>query len=53
MIKSSEEFNSEKVIRNIGYLCGEELEDLPYWKTINNYLKRLKLDELQKVIIVG
>jgi len=53
MGKSSERFNSEKVIRNIGYLCGEELEELPYWETINNYLKRLKLDELQKVIIVG
>ena len=33
MSKSSEEFNSEKVIRNIGYLCSEELEDLPYWET--------------------
>lgn len=53
MRKSSKEVNYEKVIRNIGYLCGEELEELPYWETINNYLKRLKLDELQKVIIIG
>ena len=51
MRKSSEEFNSDKVIQNIGYLCDEELEELPYWKTINNYLKRLEADELQKVII--
>ena len=21
-------------------LCGEELRELPYWETINNYLKR-------------
>lgn len=53
MRKSSKEVNYEKVIRNIGYLCGEELEELPYWEAINNYLKRLKLDELQKVIIIG
>ena len=51
MRKSSEEFNSDKVIQNIGYLCDEELEELPYWETINNYLKRLEPDELQKVII--
>ena len=51
MRKSSEEFNSEKVIRNIGFLCNEELEELPYWETINNYLKRLEPEELQKVII--
>ena len=27
MRKSSEEFNSDKVIQNIGYLCNEELEE--------------------------
>ena len=51
MRKSSEEFNSENVIRNIDFLCNEELEELPYWETINNYLKRLDPEELQKVII--
>ena len=51
MRKSGEEFNPEKVIQNIGYLCNEELEELPYWEIINNYLKRLEPDELQKVII--
>lgn len=25
------------VIENIGVLCGEELGELPYWETINNY----------------
>ena len=33
MRKSSEEFNSDKVIQNIGYSCNEELEELPYWET--------------------
>ena len=51
MRKSSEEFNSDKVIQNIGYLCDEELEELPYWETINNYLKRINPDELQNIII--
>ena len=51
MRESSEEFNSDKVIQNIGYLCNEELEELPYWETINNYLKRINPDELQNIII--
>ena len=51
MRKSSEEFNSDKVIQNIGYSCNEELEELQYWETINNYLKRINPDELQNIII--
>ena len=50
MRKTSEEFNSETVIANIGYLCGEELKELPYWETVNNYLKRVNPQELQKAV---
>ena len=27
------------------------MEELPYWETINNYLKRINPDELQNIII--
>ena len=41
--KTSEEFNSNLVIENIGYLCGQaELEELPKWETLNHYLERLE-----------
>lgn len=51
MRKTSEEFNSEAVIENIGYLCGEpELKELPYWETINDYLKRLEPALLQETV---
>ena len=50
MRSTSGEFNDETVIENIGMLCGEELRELPYWETINNYLKRFSSDELQKVV---
>lgn len=49
--KTSEEFNSERVIGNIRYLCNEkELSELPYWETINHFLKRLEPEELQSII---
>lgn len=50
MRKTSEEFNSEKVIQNIGYLCGESLKEAPYWETINLYLKTVPPEELQEVV---
>ena len=51
MRKTSQEFNSDTVIENIGYLCGRpELPELPYWETINDYLKRLDPSQLQGVV---
>ncbi|MFR2477466.1 MAG: transposase, partial [Eisenbergiella sp.] len=51
MRKTSREFNSDTVIENIGYLCGRpELPELPYWETINDYLKRLDPGQLQGVV---
>lgn len=51
MRKTSQGFNSDTVIQNIGYLCGKpELSELPYWETINDYLKRLDPSQLQGVV---
>ncbi|GFI61789.1 hypothetical protein IMSAG049_00958 [Clostridiales bacterium] len=52
MRKTSEEFNSQTMIRNIWMLCEEEpaADELPYWETINRYLERLEPEKLQDVI---
>lgn len=50
MRKTSEEFNSEAMIENIGHLSGQELTELPYWETINNYLKGVEPEELQDTV---
>ena len=52
MRKTSEEFNSGTVIKNVWGLCGEEptVEELPYWETINRYLGRLEPAGLQGAI---
>ena len=52
MRKTSQKFNSETVIQNIWELCGEEAsqQELPYWETINKYLKKLDPKELQDVV---
>ena len=52
MRKTSEEFNSDTVIENVWSLCGEEpaVDELPYWETINRYLKRMDPCGLQEAI---
>lgn len=52
MRKTSEEFNSEIIIKNIWTLCEEEptTDELPYWETINRYLERMEPEKLQDVI---
>lgn len=45
-------FNSDTVIENIWLLCGDEpaAGELPYWETINRYLKGLEPGLLQGVV---
>ena len=52
MRKTSEEFNSEIMIKNVWSLCKEEavVDELPYWETINRYLEKLEAENLQDVI---
>lgn len=47
---NQQEFNSETAIGNIGYLCGQDIEEVPYWETINNCLKGVDPDGLQDTV---
>ena len=51
MRKTSAEFNSETVIKNTAFLCGEPgLSEMPYWETINDFLKKLDPEQLQGIV---
>lgn len=50
MRKASAELNFSTAIENIGTLCGQKLEELPYWETINQYLERVNPQDLQNII---
>lgn len=50
MNQMTTEFNKEECINNVGKVLGyDELEELPHHDTINNFLKRLQLSELEKI----
>ena len=50
MRKAGAELNFSTAIENIGTLCGQKLEELPYWETINLYLERVNPQDLQNII---
>ena len=50
MRKASAELNFSIAIENVGVLCGQKLEELPYWETINRYLERVNPQDLQDII---
>lgn len=52
MRKTSGEFNSDIMIENIRVLCGadNEITELPYWETINRYLKKIGPEGLQNIL---
>lgn len=51
MRKTSEKFNCREAIENVKTICGEdELEQLPHWSTINEFLERLDPQQLEKII---
>jgi len=52
MRKTTESLNKVVCLKNISQILGleEELEELPHWSTINNYLEQLQASELEKII---
>jgi len=52
MREMTNEFNKEECIKNLGKLLGnEDLEELPHYDTINDFLSRLNPAELERIRI--
>ena len=52
MREMTNEFNKEECIKNVGkWLGNEDLEELPHYDTINDFLSRLNPAELERVRI--
>lgn len=46
---SSDEFNSDNCIKNLSKICNQDLEELPYWETIQDVFINIKTDELRNI----
>ena len=49
MTDISNEFNSECAIKNISKICGQNLNELPYWETIQDVFVNIDTEELRKI----
>ena len=45
MRNTTEKFNTEETIKNIGNLLNIELEELPHYDTINNVFEKMEIEE--------
>ncbi len=46
---SSDHFNSDNCIKNLSKICGQKLEELPYWETIQDVFININIDELRNI----
>lgn len=46
---SSDNFNTDFCIKNISKICAQNLEELPYWETIQDVFMNIKTDELRNI----
>ena len=49
MTDISNKFNSDTCIKNISKICNQNLNELPYWETIQDVFINIKTDELRNI----
>ena len=46
---SSDDFNTNDCVKNLSKICGQNLEEIPYWETIQDVFINIKTDELRDI----
>lgn len=46
---SSDDFNSDNCIKNLSKICNQDLEELPYWETIQDVFININTEELRNI----
>ena len=46
---SSDTFDTDNCIKNLSKICNQELEELPYWETIQDVFMNINTDELRNI----
>lgn len=46
---SSDNFNTDCCINNLSKICGQEIDELPYWETIQDVFQNIDIDELRNI----
>ena len=46
---SSDDFNTNDCVKNLSKICGQNLEEIPYWETIQDVFINIKTNELRNI----
>lgn len=46
---SSDDFNTDNCIKNLSKICGQNLEEIPYWETIQDVFININTNELRDI----
>lgn len=46
---SSDDFNSDNCIKNLSKICNQNLEEIPYWETIQDVFISIQTEELRNI----
>ena len=49
LVTMSDKFNEDYTIKNLSSICNENLEELPYWETIQDVFINMKISELRDI----
>ena len=46
---SSDDFNTDNCIKNLSKICNQDLEEIPYWETIQDVFMNIETNELRNI----
>ena len=49
LVPMTDKFNKDGVVKNISSLCNENLQEIPYWETIQDVFINMKINELRDI----
>ena len=49
MVAITDQLNTDEAINNLSKICNQDLNELPYWETIQDVFINIKTDELRKI----
>ncbi len=45
----TKKFNTEQAIKNLSSICGQELDEVPNWQTIQDVFENIKIEEIEDI----
>ena len=48
-INNTDKFNTEEAIKNLSFICNQQLKEIPDWQTIQDVIEELNIEEIENI----